>query len=350
MRRVIQRLAILAFAILASVGPSAGGESKKCKPLYGVTYTHYQLDPNAVCRNGKESAAVLAEGAIIPNYDNQAVRERVRGQLAAMRVAGVNMIRTVLWYTQDRIIAPWGQLSVPLRSEDAKRLEAFGEDIRVAGFEHWLLAFSPGNRNNPACAIKTWGDCYDASREAASFDFIRSVHEALKPLGGPGFKLEYDLASERCPSRWLPDQANQNITTYLTHLLQWYSKNLSSTDFHVACGGLAEDRMAALLAIYDAAGVKPNAIDIHFYDTDPAKIEPKLVPAARMARERGVPLIIGEMLYENPLQIEAISSIAAQNDICPAQIIEWPLRSKSLCQMNVQPPFSPELLRSKIPR
>jgi hypothetical protein len=309
-------------------------------------FTHYRIDPDAVCTNGRESADVMAQGAIIPNYDRPNVRPEVRADLAQIRQAGFSMIRTVLWFTQDRIIAPWGQLRAPLGEDDARRIKDFGDDIRLAGFKKWLIVTNPGIRNSPLCKIKNWGDCYDPTREATNFSFIRSVHDLLAPLQTAGFHLEYDLSGELCPSRWLPPTADAQIEAYLTHLIQWYSKDVSRSDFHISCGGLSDDRTALLLQVFDKAGVRPNAIDVHFYDTDPSVIERKLVPAAMMARQRGLPLDIGEMQYENLDQASAIHSLASRYNICFSELIEWPLRGHSMCQINVAPPFSSRILQS----
>jgi len=292
---------------------------------------------------------VLAEGAIIPNYDKVDVRQEVQRDLAQIKRGGFNMVRTVLWFTQDKIIAPWGQLHAPLNAADAQRILEFGRDVRSAGFEKWLIVTNPGIRNNPACRIKVWGDCYEPSREAANFDFIRAVHELLAPLGTGKFRIEYDLSGELCPSQWLTPLANANIKTYVTDLIRWYSTEVSKTDFHISCGGLASDRTALLLSIFDGAGVKPNEIDIHLYDTDPNVIAKKVLPAAPMARQRHIPLVIGEMQYENPAEVSAIRALAARYGICFSEIIEWPLRGQSMCQINVQPPFSSQLLQSIVP-
>lgn len=327
---------------------SAAPARAECKPQFGVTYTHFKYDPKAVCKNGGDAARAATPGAIIPQYDKPEVRDIVRGQLAQMRANGVDIIRTVLWFTQDRIPVEWGQLKAPLSPADAARIKAFGEDIRAAGFRSWLLVTVPGVGNGPICRKQTWGDCFDASRQQTNFGFIRSVHDLLAPLGRPNFKLEYDISGELCPSRYLGPLANKNIASYLTELLRWYSTEVSATDFRISCGGLSDDRMAGLLQIYDAAGVKPNVVDLHFYDTTAAAIAPKLLPAARMARERHVPFVIGELLYEDPDQLAAIASLAKTNNICPSAIIEWPLRGRNMCQFDVSPPYDPRLARSTL--
>lgn len=97
-----------------------------CDTMMGITFTHYKIDPVAVCTNGRESAKVLAEGAIIPQYDNPQVRATVERDLQQIHAAGFGLIRTVLWFTQDRIIAPWGQMPAPLQTSDADKIFQYG--------------------------------------------------------------------------------------------------------------------------------------------------------------------------------------------------------------------------------
>src|SRR5690242_6072189 len=141
-------LAKLVCAILLMVIGDQPRAAEQCpQPLYGITFTHYLIAPTAHFENGRDSAKVMAEGAIIPQYDSRDVQERVRRDLAQIKSAGFTMIRTVLWFTQDRIIAPWGQLSAPLSADDARKIKLYGQDIQGAGFRSWLIVFGPGIRN-----------------------------------------------------------------------------------------------------------------------------------------------------------------------------------------------------------
>lgn len=339
-------LLVAIFNILLLSGYAACAVA--CDTTMGMTFTHYKISPNAVCANGRDSAKVMAEGAIIPQYDNPQVRATVQQDLRQIHNSGFGLIRTVLWFTQDRIIAPWGQMPAPLEQTDADKIFQFGADIKAAGFSKWMVVFSPGVKNSPVCKIHQWGDCWDADRTEVNIKFIEDTYQKIKSLASTTFKIEYDLSGEMCPSRYLPSSTNEQIENYVGALIKSFHHMAPEAAIHVSCGGFGDDRAALMLALFKREGIRPNAVDIHFYDTDPSMIEKKLLPAAVLAKQNNLALEIGEMQYENPQQAAVIGKLAKQHKICFSELVQWPRTGFTKCQMNVAPPFSNQVIENDI--
>jgi hypothetical protein len=320
------------------------------QPLLGMTFTHYKIDPNAICTNGRESAQVMAEGSIIAQYDAPAVRETVRDDLAQTKSAGFDLIRTVIWFTEDRINVPWGQIKAPLNSLDAQNIAQYGADIKAAGFQRWMVVLGPGVRSSPVCKIRTWGDCWLPQRTDPDIAFVEAVYRDIHSLAGPNFEIEYDLSGELCPSQYLSSSTNQNIDSYLSKLIVSFRKIAPDAPIHVSCGGFSDDRAEKVLMLFKTLGIAPNAIDIHLYDVDAAMIRRKLLPAAELAKEYDIPLEIGEMQYENDRQAKVIGELARQYSINFSELIQWPRTGLTKCQINVNPPFSDRVIESEIVR
>jgi hypothetical protein len=99
---------VLAFAlippfVLALVFVTAGPARVTGKvPLIGVNFAHYRY-PNCG----------LNDGGIVVNYHVPSVRRMVRDQLAAMRAAGIQTLRLLLWHVTDASGMRWGIASRP---------------------------------------------------------------------------------------------------------------------------------------------------------------------------------------------------------------------------------------------
>src|SRR6266536_2398852 len=122
---------VLVAAASGGSTPAAGKESAGV-PLIGANYTHY-VNPGCSLDHG-----------IVTHYEWPGVRRRVRAQLAAMRAAGIQSLRFLLWYMSDATGQNWGivssgggRLAGPYRSN----LIHYLSDVRESGIEQLTLAF-----------------------------------------------------------------------------------------------------------------------------------------------------------------------------------------------------------------
>jgi hypothetical protein len=133
--------------------PAAGGAAVS-PPLIGVTYTHSNL----------KSCDLHGSTGIVAHYNDPGERRLVRTQLAAMRKAGIDSIRFLLWFMTDASNQDWGvvssaggKLSEPYRSN----LIRFVSDIRAAGFQRLTISFGPQWTNDPIGSYNPDGSITD---------------------------------------------------------------------------------------------------------------------------------------------------------------------------------------------
>ena len=80
-------LPVIALAVVACAGAASATPTAVAPPLIGANYSHYA---NVNCS--------LDDTGIVSHYDDRGVRRRVRAQLAAMRSAGIETLRLLLWH------------------------------------------------------------------------------------------------------------------------------------------------------------------------------------------------------------------------------------------------------------
>ena len=113
-------LVLLLVVLLAGAGAAT---IRSVPPLLGANFIRYEAMPP---RCGGPS--------IVYNYDRPGVRETVRGQLAAMRAAGMRAMRLIFYHASegegDLIPSAGGRLAEPYRTN----LVDYLQDLRAAGF------------------------------------------------------------------------------------------------------------------------------------------------------------------------------------------------------------------------
>src|SRR5262245_14858204 len=129
----------VAFGVIAGTSlPSATGQpAAVALPEIGVTYTHASIPDNCDL-NG-------AFG-LLKTYDWPGMRKRAQLQLAAMRAAGIDSIRILVWHLSEPAYSDYnnlpsegGLLVDPYRTN----LTRFATDVRKAGFKSLLVEYSP---------------------------------------------------------------------------------------------------------------------------------------------------------------------------------------------------------------
>ena len=100
--------------------------------------------------------------------------------------------------------------------------------------------------------------------------------------------------------------------------------------------------------IYSEIGVKPQAVDVHIYETEPAAVAQMLQLAETSARALGVPLDILETPYDDYtlFRLLAARGEAGQQSATPVQtLLVWPKRAGGNCGFDVAIPPLPTNLQ-----
>src|SRR6266568_6194834 len=138
------RIAVVATSVAVVLVAAASGGSTPAAvresapvPLIGASYTHFW---NPDCSLGGTGIVEFEDGA----------RVTIKRQLAAMRAAGIESLRLIMWNTHDATGQSWGVISSaagrilePYRSN----FIAYLSDVRDAGFKRLTIAFSPQGPN-----------------------------------------------------------------------------------------------------------------------------------------------------------------------------------------------------------
>ena len=157
-------------------GLSAGGSAADSAPvLVGAAYAHWATP--ACSPNGT---------GIVATYDQPGVRRRVRLQLAAMRAAGIESLRLLLWHMSDTSGQDWGvipsaggRLVQPYRGN----LINYLRDVRTADFKALTLDFGPQGVNDPVGFPQ---DVYDPAKFEENWELhsrCAATREGVRPTG-----------------------------------------------------------------------------------------------------------------------------------------------------------------------
>lgn len=126
---------LIGSVALVAAGSVSGAGNTVPPPLIGTIYSHYA---NANCS--------LDDSGIVTHYHERGVRRRVQAQLGAMRAAGIETLRLLLWHMTDASDQRWGvassaggRLAEPYRSNLIRYLR----DVRKTVFERLTLSFGP---------------------------------------------------------------------------------------------------------------------------------------------------------------------------------------------------------------
>jgi hypothetical protein len=164
----MRRVAALLGLVVASAFATASAADNRA-PLIGVNYNHFAFPDCS-----------LDDTGIVLTYEEPGVRTTVRHQLAAMRAAGIQTLRLLLWHVTDAGDMRWGvvssrggRIAEPYRSN----LIHYLSDVRKAGFEQLTLAFAPQGAHMPL------GGFYDPATFVENWEFVRDVRPLLKEFG-----------------------------------------------------------------------------------------------------------------------------------------------------------------------
>jgi hypothetical protein len=308
------------------VTAAAAGSALAAAPLIGTTYTHTAVAGDCNLDNPRS--------AIVLTYDEPEVRRRVRGQLAAMRAAGVQTISILLWNMTSPGNHVWGvipslngRLSEPYRTN----LIRFTRDIRDAGFARFTVHFSPQWTNNPMGEYGPTGltqDVWDPAKFEENWGFIREARTLIKQHGPTDTR--FDIASEFPPSEYQPAFIIDRLQTYMAEMWKRYVGVFGRSDVTISVIGKGRDaegpmRLGNLVRALTTTGLgMPEWFEIHPDWSSPAVFQ-ELSAFDRALSELGQfqPIVIGEASYENPPVAADIARFVSSSSRPVLEVYQW---------------------------
>jgi hypothetical protein len=348
--RVLAGVSTLVFAAamlgvsVASAGQGAVASTPVSEPpLIGAAYSHWATPACSPTGTG-----------IVATYDQPGVRQRVRLQLAAMRAAGIESLRLLLWHMSDVSGQDWGvvpsaggHLVEPYRSN----LINYLEDVRAADFKALTLDFGPEWTNDP---IGFPQNLYDPAKFDENWGFIRDVRPLVKEHGPPVTRI--DLLSEGAPSSYLPATVPQ-LEGYISEMYGRYVDAFGKSDVTVSAIAPPEPnaditqpegghRLQNLIDAFAASGRgQPDFFSVHVSNWWHPSAENTLYglreeDATLTANGLSQPLVVSETTYNDPALAAAIQQFRQTSPRPILEVQEWPLRPGSPCKdFSVSPPL-----------
>src|SRR5437868_7502460 len=320
------RAAAGALALLASAG------SAIAQVEIGMNYSWWRFDPQKLAECQTRPGMVWQGDWIIDQYHRPDVRETVQAQLHSMRVAGFTGLRTIFAYRRPigneltgALLSETGDVS----SRDANNVRKFIADISAAGYARLEIVYGFLDRNAIFCKQQEFGDCFDSSRTEENWRFISQITEIAKEAAGL-MPLRFDLAGEGCPAQNMRAETIANAGRYLSTIAGRFQAEFGP-HWLVSCpDSPRSERAGFLIQQLAQAGISPEFIESHSYRADPSWIFGALDGANALARQLGATLILGEMPYHSPNQMQTIQKwLTARPESRLREIYEWPLRDPS---------------------
>jgi hypothetical protein len=315
------RTAATALVVLLAAIGAAGASRQTARPLFGAMYSHLSC--------GLDHAGLVAE------LQNENSRQLMRAQLAAMRDAGLESLRIIVWNMHDASPQTWGvvssaggTISEPARSNLIRYLS----DVRAAGFQRLTLAFSPQWTNNP---IGEWGptgleqDRWDAAMLDENWGFVAAVRKLAKEYGPP--TTRFDLLQEIPPSSYMPPFIVTRLESYIATFWTRYAQEFGTTEdasFSTILKGDAsgiDDRLDNLLAALASTGLAyPRWFEVHTDWSSPATLEElQVVDRTLSAHGLSQPIVVGESAYENQAVANDVARFAATSSRPVEEVYQW---------------------------
>jgi hypothetical protein len=315
---------VAAFGLVA--GASGAGGAVEGLPLVGINYSTFG---DLGCDFSGYGIVAYGEGNRTP----------IRHQLAAMRAAGVQSLRTFIWSTHDASGQSWGVVSSAggrLGSIETKNLINFVSDVRQLGFVRLNVAFSPQGSNDPIGYPQNY---YDPSLFDENWQLIRYVREIVKQYGGP-LDTRFDLLNEGAPSDYLATKTQ--LENYIARMYSNYVDAFGNNDVTVSSivGANDQSRIANLIDTLRSTGRPlPTWFEVHTYSTD-VLADLRATDATLTAKGLSQPITLGETYYDDPLAASAVATFVSSSPRRLDEALTWPLARGSSCQaISVPPPY-----------
>ncbi|MGH8468115.1 MAG: hypothetical protein ACREVY_03690 [Gammaproteobacteria bacterium] len=325
----------------------------------GFTLTHETVDTEAedACTE-KQGGGASVDGVnnIVRHYDDPALRGRVQSLLRKMATDGARAMRTIVWFrhAEDAEMAarpkdPLGLLIATdgkLDSNEVSNIVNYVSDARDLGYRRFFVVVGPQGTSNPKCRKGgVWGACYNERFLQQSWSVISQVVTALHTPQLSKIEVIVDLSSENCADSLSKMPVYRNMTNYTRYMLARYRERFDDHQFIASCGTGSEKVIFPTLAsqenLFRELGMRPASVDVHIYETDQRIIRQLLITANATARRLGVPLDILETYYDHPNIFRIVSDMKSANQLASLRdILVWPRRVRSACQIDVRAPYA----------
>jgi hypothetical protein len=315
---------------LALAGSSAARRVDAPPPLIGANYSHF-----------KNENCSLDDTGIIRYYDVPGVRPRVQAQLVAMRSAGIETLRLLLWHMTEVGSHRWGVVSSSggrLSEPERSNLIRYLRDVRSAGLVQLTVSFGPMWTNSPFGQPQY---VYEPSKLEENWRFIQDVRALLKLHGPASIKL--DLINEAAPSDYTPPEQQPGLRRYIAELYSRYVKAYGNEDVLVSAIAKGDpSRLANLVQILLGTGQPlPRWFEIHpSYTAAEALQDLRAADATLAASGLSQPFVVGEAAYDSRPVAQAVADFTRTSTRPVSEVIEWPLAADQPCDnISVSPPF-----------
>ena len=365
---------LLAGLWLGSVSGAASQEN--CGPSVGFTLTHWHVDAS---REGEclERGAGTAETRvstlratdnIVQSYADPKVRAGVKSDITQMVGQGATAMRTILWYylaedqtelRKERNPSRIGMVeAVGGKLPDAivSNLVQLISDAKSAGIRRYIVSMGGQGAQNPKCrqggVSEEWGNCYDPSLFKYSWGVTEQVVKALKSSSSlSGIDVLVDVASESCFDPSLQTLVDRNLKDHASRMIEHYRDQFGDHQFITSCGGGRAERtlrgLEGMEQLYASLRTKPAAVDMHVYDKNSQDVLQMLETADALAKKMGIPLEIGETNIDHPNLFTSIASLRSRGELSSLRdVLVFPRRATSNCQIDVQAPYNIGSIRS----
>ena len=321
-RRLLQLIGVVAALGLAAGSPGAG-ETVVGLPLVGANYSNF----GTFCGG---SDGILASG--------EGNRMLLRQQLAAMRAAGIESFRTLIWSAHDVGGQTWGVVSSAggrLGPTETKDLINFVSDVRRLGFVRLTVEFSPQGQNDPTGNPQ---NIYDPSLFDENWQLIRYVRGIVKRYGPPDSR--FDILSDGAPSDNWPTKTQ--LEDYIAEMYSNYVDAFGNNDVTVAAnvdGGDQSNLVNLIDTLRSTGRPLPTWFQVVTYGTDVLG-DLRDTDATLTAEGLSQPIQLGETYYDDPSAASAVETFATTSSHRLDEVLAWPLvRAGDPAGCWVPPPY-----------
>jgi hypothetical protein len=320
--RFVQVVGLATVLVLVAGSPSAGGTVEGLS-LVGANYSNV-----GVFCGGGDGIVAYGEGH----------RTLIRQQLAAMRAAGIQTLRTFIWSMHDASGQSWGVLSSAggrLGPTETKNLINFVSDVRRLGFVRLNVAFSPQWTNDP---IGYPENHYDPSLFDENWQLIRYVRGIVKQYGP--LDTRFDLLNEGAPSDYLATKTQ--LEDYIARMYSNYVDAFGNADVTVSSivGANDQSRIANLIDTLRSTGRPlPTWFEVHIYSSD-VLADLRATDATLTAKGLLQPITLGETYYDDPSAASAVETFVTTSSRRLDEVLAWPLMRGDASGCWVPPPYN----------
>lgn len=310
--------------VAACLGLAGSARGTGELPLVGVNYEWVALD----------ASCDLTDRGIV--HDGAAYRPLIAEQLAAMRAAGIQSLRLILWNMHDATGQRWGVVDSAggkLAPSARANLVWYAQQVRKAGFKQLDIAFSPQWTNSPYPASN-----YDASLFDENWHFIQDVRSVVKRYGPAS--THFDLLNEGAPSHYLPAADQLALASYVKQMYTNYVEAYGNADVTVSTiVDSNPERMAYLVDLLRETGEPlPRWFEVHT-SSDTILQDLQAVDSTLTADGLTQPITLGETYYDDAQAAAAVKWFSDNTSRGIDEAMPWPDYRGDACTADVSPPF-----------